>query len=92
MLSEKMEEMINTEEIVVLILVLMEYALWDTTNLIKEIGSDVLILVLMEYALWASYIFVGKHEFLSCLNPCFNGICSLSMNIRNNLKDILLMS
>ena len=49
----------------VLILVLMEYALWVIKKLLSDTEYEVvLILVLMEYAL--------------CLNPCFNGICSLS--------------
>ena len=37
----------------VLILILMEYALWDTNLFVVAAPSVVLILILMEYALWA---------------------------------------
>ena len=44
---------------------------------IKQMLLHVLILVLMEYALWEIQTMeVGSN--VACLNPCFNGICSLS--------------
>ena len=68
----------NVDVTIVLILVLMEYALWVLPRTLKPMGNlTVLILVLMEYALWANtsprYIW-----YAGSLNPCFNGICSLS--------------
>ena len=68
----------------VLILVLMEYALRvQKVGLYKRRG-DVLILVLMEYALrvHGSTIRIIKANY--GLNPCFNGICSASLNVRHH--------
>ena len=60
----------------VLILVLMEYGLWPIKR--RPIGSVVfvLILVLMEYGLWLDEV-VTRSLFRS-LNPCSNGIWSLT--------------
>ena len=59
----------------------MEYALWDGMSTKRaQTEISVLILVLMEYALWAPDVktyAVG----LAGLNPCFNGICSLSITM-----------
>ena len=60
----------------VLILVLMEYALWDVITGIKDFTLSVLILVLMEYALWEKCKVTCSLNTIG-LNPCFNGICSL---------------
>ena len=61
----------------VLILVLMEYGLWRHGTFQGQRVDLVLILVLMEYGLWP-----GLHEssqgWFSCLNPCSNGIWSLT--------------
>ena len=48
----------------VLILVLMEYALWLVRNFDRDFNPDkVLILVLMEYALWLiTILFVIKSD------------------------------
>ena len=56
-------------------------------------AQDVLILVLMEYALWArnKEIIVKPWK---CLNPCFNGICSLRIDkfyATKNAKDVLIL-
>ncbi len=61
----------------VLILVLMEYALWlqPETNDGKQ--YLVLILVLMEYALWQRMAEINNCNSQG-LNPCSNGICSLT--------------
>ena len=61
----------------VLILVLMEYGLWlieVTTNLLWK---SVLILVLMEYGLWHKVVMIPYRE--NGLNPCSNGIWSLTV-------------
>ena len=72
----------NTDEklfvnAIVLILVLMEYALWPRSDRCRSAYGQVLILVLMEYALWRQS---KKQEDMQCvcLNPCSNGICSLT--------------
>ena len=62
--------------ITVLILVLMEYALWVRWPNGPPRITVVLILVLMEYALWA-HVVCWAEAGKACLNPCFNGICSL---------------
>ncbi len=62
----------------VLILILMEYALWDCRPLDwKRPLVPVLILILMEYALWAMMVLIILMQFQS-LNPYSNGICSMS--------------
>ena len=61
----------------VLILVLMEYALWRLRQLLSSQSDVVLILVLMEYALWHFHNGSFKH-IIHSLNPCSNGICSLT--------------
>ena len=58
----------------VLILVLVEYALWGNIHLCSG-RRRVLILVLVEYALWAPMFRIWWRP---SLNPCFSGICSLS--------------
>ena len=48
--------------------------------------NPVLILVLMEYGLWEIKAWKLRfHSFGGCLNPCFNGIWSLSNNETNIL-------
>ncbi len=62
----------------VLILVLMEYALWHKHTIPPPLNRGwVLILVLMEYALWPQY-YNSDVEVSRGLNPCSNGICSLT--------------
>ena len=61
----------------VLILVLMEYAHWDSLASQFLTLSSVLILVLMEYAHWGTCKLRQRTKNPS-LNPCSNGICSLS--------------
>ena len=61
----------------VLILVLMEYGLWQSKLSGESNESSVLILVLMEYGLWPNCqttLTAGRR----CLNPCSNGIWSLT--------------
>ena len=66
------------QPLLVLILVLMEYALLPFKAGRAWKSNSVLILVLMEYALLQAkeLIIAGKK---SCLNPCSNGICSLTV-------------
>ena len=81
MLSET--QIFNSETTlgVVLILVLMEYALWAASNAKQcNRGWWVLILVLMEYALWGKYSYYIE-RWNEGLNPCFNGICSLRVTL-----------
>ena len=61
-------------KIIVLILVLVEYALRVDGNGVKVWVSLVLILVLVEYALRVKDSF-GRLNY-DGLNPCFSGICS----------------
>ena len=70
----------------VLILVLMEYGLWQIMifKAMKELG--VLILVLMEYGLWLSLSSPCSSPVVS-LNPCSNGIWSLTSLIPLFAKD-----
>ena len=46
-------KLVNICELTVLILILMEYALWDVHDWRNSQIPVVLILILMEYALWA---------------------------------------
>ena len=65
-------------ESTVLILVLMEYGLWLWHSTMIKGFISVLILVLMEYGLWLSWRDLYVRLFLG-LNPCSNGIWSLTM-------------
>ena len=60
----------------VLILILMEYALWGWKSIRFWRIASVLILILMEYALWVPKVWSTSPA--SCLNPYSNGICSMS--------------
>ncbi len=65
----------------VLILVLMEYALWLEPLKNNKFGDIVvLILVLMEYALWHFKKKLQSWNKTRSLNPCSNGICSLTIH------------
>ena len=64
----------------VLILVLMEYALWEIDERAYIKVVEVLILVLMEYALWAFQTKSKQFKFTNSINHCFNVIWSLSFN------------
>ena len=62
---------------VVLILVVVEYALWDLSQHERLTWSlRVLILVVVEYALWVTTKSLKIISKLS-LNPCCSGTCSL---------------
>ncbi len=63
----------------------MEYALRGCCLSCKSQSSCVLILVLMEYALRENIITIDNENF-NGLNPCFNGICSASLNDMYCLK------
>ena len=65
----------------VLILVLMEYGLWHNLSGYINNVTTVLILVLMEYGLWQDGVW--PHQYPSGgLNPCSNGIWSLTRCVR----------
>ena len=67
----------------VLILVLMEYGLWPEPKDAKGMRElAVLILVLMEYGLWLN-INEFNHVVVTGLNPCSNGIWSLTRRSYN---------
>ena len=61
---------------VVLILVLMEYGLWLPGYDRRKNQFMVLILVLMEYGLWQFVVWINS--LIISLNPCSNGIWSLT--------------
>ena len=63
----------------VLILVLMEYGLWRIVDYGDGSRYPVLILVLMEYGLWL-FCPTLQHLRFWCLNPCSNGIWSLTLS------------
>ena len=64
----------------VLILVLMEYGLWPKRHCFQtSVRGRVLILVLMEYGLWRIDFGGRPCRHRSCLNPCFDGIWSLTV-------------
>ena len=66
----------------VLILVVMEYTQWEQNKKILKEYSKVLILVVMEYTQW---VFVdSKGKLRASLNPCCNGIYSMSDEESNN--------
>ena len=67
----------------VLILILMEYALWGISLSANFGQKNVLILILMEYALWAVAGSDATITSFVCLNPYSNGICSLSTGMFN---------
>ena len=70
-------DFLNQMEVTVLILVLMEYALWLGAGAVILAIAGVLILVLMEYALWLRAP-QPSIKLADGLNPCSNGICSLT--------------
>ena len=75
----------------VLILVLMEYALWLPRHSCgRHYCSCVLILVLMEYALWQLQPSTCK-VMSRCLNPCSNGICSLTRIAYFSLQELFMV-
>ena len=53
---------------------------YQTVQSGQRFNDVVLILVLMEYALWELENNSTNNLNLKSLNPCFNGICSLSMS------------
>ena len=60
----------------------MEYTQWvELRNFLKVLCDTVLILVVMEYTQWV----IAAIPMLAagCLNPCCNGIYSMSMTILN---------
>ena len=66
--------------VTVLILVLMEYGLWLLLSITMHPNYEwVLILVLMEYGLWRYT--ENQYPKTFCLNPCSNGIWSLTLII-----------
>ena len=54
----------------------MEYTQWVKRGLESEVYG-VLILVVMEYTQWERIL--KENESYECLNPCCNGIYSMSM-------------
>ena len=64
----------------VLILVVMEYTQWECDFQCRKMGKKVLILVVMEYTQWAFSRKV-KWKILISLNPCCNGIYSMSLRL-----------
>ena len=77
------KDMKNIRAARVLILVLMEYGLWRIHGGVPEDGRQVLILVLMEYGLWPHTTQYAKRR--SRLNPCSNGIWSLTTEIKTSV-------
>ena len=69
----------------VLILVLMEYGLWLSEFTLSSESHTVLILVLMEYGLWRRGS-LGARGLPLGLNPCSNGIWSLTERNRSALE------
>ena len=61
----------------VLILVIVEYALWAFFGSLNLLLQLVLILVIVEYALW-EYEYLKHEDGTQSLNPCYSGICSVS--------------
>ena len=61
MLSDKYWIIYSQSFHIVLILVLMEYALWQTLGFTADFFISVLILVLMEYALWRNFYTTMKN-------------------------------
>ena len=69
----------------------MEYALWVNIAFIFIIPHTVLILVIVEYALWG-YIYRYNGWKTGCLNPCYSGICSVSLiRIKDNKSNIAVL-
>ena len=94
MLSDLRGLRLAVEVLVVLILVLMEYALWQSIKTQRDFLKEVLILVLMEYALWQRFMFFNTDDSTICLNPCSNGICSLtefSLNSKSGSSVVLIL-
>ncbi len=69
----------------VLILVLMDDGLWPILNQWISTEGSVLILVLMDDDLWPVLCLHRKHT-PPCLNPCFNGWWSLTLNTDKTMK------
>ncbi len=73
---DKLQEVRNEPYVVVLILIVMEYALRsEIEELWYETYQDVLILIVMEYALRSEW--ANTHQWKNRrLNPYCNGICT----------------
>ena len=77
MLSENPEENKRYRLADVLILIILEDALWDSSRKLWQTCQTVLILIILEDALW-DFVY-GKIQFHpACLNPYYTGRCSLS--------------
>ena len=61
----------------------MEYTQWVILSQVKEIEQLVLILVVMEYTQWELLAFMEDNN-LNRLNPCCNGIYSMSIEGNND--------
>ena len=85
MLSDHLSSVLKKFSATVLILVLMEYALWLEEKMCSLEKAKVLILVLMEYALWPKQSLKNSSVFHR-LNPCSNGICSLTSSAQRKLQ------
>ena len=92
MVSDSLATLKQSLPDIVLILVLMEYGLWLNMFRTNHRETKVLILVLMEYGLWLSALH-GSREDVFGLNPCSNGIWSLTKGGARNrcLQQVLIL-
>ena len=68
----------------VLILVVMEYTQWVALVKASTLFNNVLILVVMEYTQWAQKVMLRNSS--PSLNPCCNGIYSMSIGWNSQKK------
>ena len=61
----------------------MEYTQWVKKSVDEWAIKNVLILVVMEYTQWVP-LSTTTQSLIICLNPCCNGIYSMSNINRNN--------
>ena len=69
----------------------MEYTQWVLGKMLFDMGKGVLILVVMEYTQWV--FILGTTESLNGLNPCCNGIYSMSWKfwIMEHMSPVLIL-
>jgi len=84
MVSDIVDNSRKIPQVSVLILVVMEYGLWLIFHFVFLLVFRVLILVVMEYGLWQVCFVCSWFAMLICLNPCCNGIWSLTWNADND--------
>ena len=87
--SMRAASLLSAGQSFVLILVVMEYTQWGIKKSQRFSKKEVLILVVMEYTQWVAE---GERNLVFiCLNPCCNGIYSMSAITTLTLLSLLVL-